>query len=697
MRLSSLRLGVALVVLHVVACSSGKEQPPAADSGATIEVPPDDGASAPMGYVDSGARPQPDSGAADAMMSVQPEDAGARNPDACVAQGCDELGYECGITTDNCGDPLNCNLENNVSPCVGDDRCGGDPALGPFKCGCKLRANACEAVGAQCDFIEECGQQVNCGQCQDGVACIANRCTCTPSSDPCAGRTCGEVDDGCGKKVKCGPDNGACTTGSCSSAGMCMCRPRDEACLGRTGSYVENGCTYSCGGLCVPDNVKACAGAECGTAQNECGEIVQCGAAAGACAAGNSCVNGRHVTDGALPPRSANFQGGYCVPSAAAKLLGKYVLRIHAFRQAGTAGVGILNRAETIALTTITYARTPVPKITLTEQGCTATTKSAGSGLLSARFVSPGYHKIPPTVVEVTANGDQWQRLDAPHPVIGSGVPTGYQPGVPPFCVGKEGQTVDVPQTDTLRNNIWPDDKCVCPLAAQAASMLPNTLSTTISRDCRVIDDDQDGKPGFTLYGQAAIITSSLYNASNSHALGFGTIRDDRYHVGYTMEAVKPLQRAVVGCSASGPLCGEPGLDCGCPEKWNFMQYVPLPDDAVLNCNDYLNAGASDPFQLVNQTKIETTFASGFGSCSAAGQCPFGSICRANRCVLATAPGSCTSGTRNPCPAGTFCEGCPDDPTTPAADMECLPEGACWPTAAICPATQSAVGGLCGQ
>jgi hypothetical protein len=120
---------------------------------------------------------------------------------------------------------------------------------------------------------------------------------------------------------------------------------------------------------------------------------------------------------------------------------------------------------------------------------------------------------------------------------------------------------------------------------------------------------------------------------------------------------------------------------------------VPLPDDQVLDCAVYIKAG-STALDQVNQAKIDQQFSVAYGTCSGPGQCPAGSLCRANKCYAATARGSCTYRTQNACPAGTYCEPCPDDPATAGVDMECLSDQSCWPTTAECPG-RGPLGGLC--
>jgi hypothetical protein len=704
MRLTYLRLAI-LYLVCLAGCSADTSRPRNDEADGSE---PDDPSPVPEGSV------QDASGGMDAALDAALRDAGRDAggpryllPDgaACVALGCDELGYECGLTVDNCGDPLNCNLEDNKSPCAAPTRCGGDPDLGAQRCGCKPRANACAAQAAQCGVVDECGVTVDCGSCTNGSICLDNSCACTPLSDPCGAKVCGTAEDGCGKQVACGPSQGACSVGSCDATGKCGCPASADVCVGKTGAVMESGCAYDCGGgggtTCVPDDVAACAGAECGTARNNCGDTINCGALAGACAAGSRCIGPQYVLDSLLPAQTGVYAGGYCVPEGIAKLLGKYATRTHAFRQAGTASINFINRAETVSLATIQYTRA-TGLARLSDQGCVATTigdpaELSGGG---TRSISPRYRSLPPAVVDLTVSGAQFLRPDPPHPVLGFGLPAGFAPGMPSYCVGLEGQDVDLPAGDPRRGKWWPDNRCTCPTAPGGLPGRPgqvdgNNYSTAVLRDCRIVDDDGDNKAGFTVKASAlGIINSEVYSAVIAHGMWLGEVRDDRYHVGSYSEAVPMVQRAVLGCLAAGGACASPAVDCGCSDSWSTVQFVPLPDSAQLDCNAYYNsAGAAN--ESVNQTAIDAQFSVGFGSCSGPGQCPAGTLCRANRCFSMTSKGACTAGNNNPCPAGTYCDSCPNDPASAEAETTCRSDASCWPTAAECPSQGSGVGGYC--
>jgi hypothetical protein len=706
MRSTSPRLCL-LVFACVVACSA--DDPRGAD-GVDADVPPHDGqhdGGLPDGLVGDTGPMRGDAGldaSFDGAIRVDAALPGGGEGGTCFALGCDELGYECGRTVDNCGDPLNCNLEDDKSPCTGPERCGGNPDLGPQKCGCKPRVDACAAQGAQCGIIDECGSPVDCGNCANGAVCLANSCNCTPTPNACGSKACGEVADGCGKTIRCGPANGACAVGVCEPAtGSCACPPSAQVCAGRTGSFTENGCAYNCtGAVCLPDNLAACAGAECGTARNNCGDTVNCGLLAGACAPGNKCIGPQYVVDSTLPPSSGSYAGGYCVAEGVANMLGKYAVRIHNFRQAGTSSINFLNRAEGVSLVTIDYARA-TGKARLKDVGCVATTigdpaELSGGG---TRTVVPKYRNLPPVVINLDIAGTQFIRPEVENPVLGRGSPAGYAPGMPPYCVGFEGLEVDLPAGDPRRGKWWSNNRCTCPTAAGATALParagtadPNNYATTPLRDCRIIDDDLDGKPGFTAKASAlGIINSELYNANVSRSRWTGVVREDRYHVGFTAEP-NPLARVVLGCAATGGACATPGVDCGCADRWGAVQFVPLADSAVLDCNQfYSNVGAAN--ESVNQTAIDMLFSVPFGTCSAAGQCPSGSICRANRCFPQTSKGACSAGSQNPCPAGSFCEPCPNDPGSPETEMTCRSDTACWPSVAECPSAGAPPGGFC--
>lgn len=117
-----------------------------------------------------------------------------------------------------------------------------------------------------------------------------NACVKLTKAQACAGgKDCGEVADGCGGVVSCGPD-------ACATAGQ-ICG----------GGGVPNKCGTTPIQACTPKTAaQACVGGKnCGWVSNGCGGVVSCGT----CGAGQSCGLG-----------GANICGPNCVPKTCAQL-----------------------------------------------------------------------------------------------------------------------------------------------------------------------------------------------------------------------------------------------------------------------------------------------------------------------------------------------------------------------------------------
>lgn len=169
--------------------------------------------------------------------------------------------------------------------------------------GCVPNANPC--AGRECGSVDNgCGTPVQCGDCTDPEICDNNtgQCGCTPDNNPCDGRECGTVDDGCGTPVSCGTCSG---TDTCNASGLCICTPDPNACAGRECGSVDNGCgqQVSCGECTSPETCDStgqctctpiqnpCAGRECGAVDDGCGALVVCGPDNGDCPAATECVD----------------------------------------------------------------------------------------------------------------------------------------------------------------------------------------------------------------------------------------------------------------------------------------------------------------------------------------------------------------------------------------------------------------------
>ena len=228
----------------------------------------------------------------------------------CVALGCDELGYKCGITVDNCGNELNCEQGPGLG-CQLPDRCGGDPDLGAHMCGCKPRANPCDG---QCGTVDECGTIVECGACRAGpwhrqqvrvhavLTCQGARAARCPRLR---------------RPVSCGPQ-GASARPALATRAAGSCRPRRRRARARWDRTTRMPAATSARHLHRGDNAAACEGAECGaraTVRRH-GLVRQLRGT-------SRCVSPQFVRDERCT-RLRELSGGYCVAAGAAKMLGHY-------------------------------------------------------------------------------------------------------------------------------------------------------------------------------------------------------------------------------------------------------------------------------------------------------------------------------------------------------------------------------------
>jgi hypothetical protein len=154
-----------------------------------------------------------------------------------------------------------------------------DASLVPDACAPESDPELCDREGASCgalDVIDQCGEPrgVDCGACEGGQACIANRCECTGETDArlcaAAGYECGtfSLTDRCGRirAVRCGSCAATESCGGGGAVGRCACLPETDAEL----------CTSAaaaCGAITVTDR--------CGTVRN----VASCGA----CTGGETC------------------------------------------------------------------------------------------------------------------------------------------------------------------------------------------------------------------------------------------------------------------------------------------------------------------------------------------------------------------------------------------------------------------------
>ncbi len=688
-------IGLALLALGivVVGCGSGAKSEVANNPVGGADGGDNNGSSANQGANVNGddntgnTGNNANDGSNDPVEDAGPKDGGPIDSGICTPmyQGCDDKypGADpttlCGQIDNGCGTMIDCDPEDDNCPGFGG-ACN-DPAK-PNQCGCAPKT--CTDVvsgGAKCgsNLNDLCGGQIaDCGTCP-GAQDVCNttlQCQCVPNNAACNGKVCGSASDGCNGTIQCGATAGACASGTGSCSGdqtKCECVTRAAACAGQPdGPLNVNGCAYVCG-ACVPDNAAACGSAECGTATNNCGEVVNCGSNAGGCEVGKSCIDPTYVE---LATKKV------CVDNDLANLVGTYGVRTHAFRHSVALG-GFINtyqRAEALSLVKITLkgaGRTPH----MIDYGCAASSTSSSRSTTSVSSNAAPYDKIAAAEVDLNIVGNAAGTGTWTRPIIQTfinsslttnGVPTGFRPESPAYCAGKAGQTVAAP--DAASRPWLTNGNCVCPADATAAAALPPSSSAMNSQDCRVTDADADGKPGFTVTGTTSFGSSNIYNVSISGVTWTGGLRADGFHTGLAIEP-NTIQRSVVGCSPTGStVCNNaddaPNADCACGDigtgQYNYVQFVPLDGLSkaanTWTCADVKSNATGGTFSLFLQS---------FGACTANTDCPSGSLCKtttSHACFPASSPSSC--GTGAACPAGT----------------ECL-QNTCWPVTSECPAT----------
>jgi len=245
---------------------------------------------------------------------------------------CQDLGAQCGIQDDGCGNALDCG-----ETCPANSSCDG------IHCTCAPKS--CSALGVGCGTTDDgCGGSLDCGNCASGLQCVSNQCKCvaktcadynnpqcgtyptgcstdtincgivcsgqTPNCDdgvcsakPCTAKKCADLGNPCDTEPDgCGGTVGPCTTctspQTCGGGGtphQCGCTAETCAEVGNPCDAVANGCggnvgpcvtctsPQTCGGGgvahqcgCKPTG-KCPGGADCGTVPNGCGGFVSCG------------------------------------------------------------------------------------------------------------------------------------------------------------------------------------------------------------------------------------------------------------------------------------------------------------------------------------------------------------------------------------------------------------------------------------
>ncbi|MDF2691855.1 MAG: Tryptophan synthase alpha chain, partial [Labilithrix sp.] len=176
-------------------------------------------------------------------------------PATCTARTCANYpAGTCGVQSDGCGSTTaNCGTCPNGQTCGGggvQNQCGG-PTCTP---------KTCQQLGAQCGVVPDgCGNTINCPDCPNGQICggggVANQCgvsTCTPRTCQQQGIQCGQAGDGCGNVITCNPCPAGRTCGGGGVPNQCgnpACVPLTQCPAGKNCGQYPDGCggAINCG------------------------------------------------------------------------------------------------------------------------------------------------------------------------------------------------------------------------------------------------------------------------------------------------------------------------------------------------------------------------------------------------------------------------------------------------------------------
>jgi hypothetical protein len=197
--------------------------------------------------------------------------------DGCTgAVTCADVGANCGMIGDGCGNQLDCG-----TTCQAGETCGG--AGQPNVCGKPpCTPTTCAALGFNCGPAGDgCGNQLDCGTCTAPDNCgggnlpsvCGHTSMCVPKTCPQLGFDCGPQGDGCGNQLDCGTCAGNQTCGGGGVSGVCgapVCVPKTCAQLGLNCGPAADGCggILQCGTCMAPTTCGASAANVCGTPAN---------------------------------------------------------------------------------------------------------------------------------------------------------------------------------------------------------------------------------------------------------------------------------------------------------------------------------------------------------------------------------------------------------------------------------------------
>jgi len=154
----------------------------------------------------------------------------------------------------------------------------------------------------------------------------------------------------------------------------------------------------------------------------------------------------------------------------------------------------------------------------------------------------------------------------------------GYDRAVPAACAGKENQSIP-----KFPAQAWLTDSCRCPSSADAAPR---------SDDCRVLDPDNDKKPGlsYTDKGKPGAFIGSFINTtlhavvlSRTHAVAGRVDSQGAHHAQVVTDEVAYQ----LSCEPDCPQIADVGRPC--TSEFNDLHLVPLPEQLqIKSCAELL-------------------------------------------------------------------------------------------------------------
>ena len=202
----------------------------------------------------------------------------------CKPKRCEDLKWECGIGSDECGGNLSCGNCPSGYQCK-EHQCQKEKKCGDGVC-TKEAGENCETCSLDC-------------KCKEGQRCYKEEC-CTPNTK-CEPEVCGVFPDGCGGKYICPCDEGLiCCDHKCTdvkkdrlNCGGCRitCNKDQTCCNGKCVNINidENNCG-ECGHMCAKGYT--CCGGKCVHLSSD---EENCGTCGNRCKKGFTCCKGKCV------------------------------------------------------------------------------------------------------------------------------------------------------------------------------------------------------------------------------------------------------------------------------------------------------------------------------------------------------------------------------------------------------------------